>query len=106
MGLLAWVIMGIAIWHFSIWLPDRSWGGIVGAFIGSLVGAVVVGLAIHGFAVPGTHDTHLITAVEGVPGSLIGMAIVYAEGIRRENAAGRDVPPPSAAGPRRRATAR
>ena len=44
MGLLAWVMMGLAIWHFTIFLPDRFWGGIVGAFVGSLVGAIVVGL--------------------------------------------------------------
>ncbi len=31
MGMLAWVMMGLALWHFSIWLPDRYWGGIVGA---------------------------------------------------------------------------
>ena len=31
MGLLAWVMMGIAIWHFTIFIPDRFWGGIVGA---------------------------------------------------------------------------
>ena len=36
MGLLAWVIMGLAIWHFTIWLPDRFWAGIIGAFIGSV----------------------------------------------------------------------
>ena len=36
MGMLAWVMMGIAIWHFTIFLPDRFWGGIVGAFLGAL----------------------------------------------------------------------
>ena len=30
MGMLAWVMMGLAIWHFTIFLPDRFWGGIVG----------------------------------------------------------------------------
>src|SRR5207244_3683848 len=51
MGMLAWVIMGLAIWHFTIFLPDRFWGGIVGAFVGSLVGAIVVGLIIYGVRV-------------------------------------------------------
>ena len=45
MGLLAWVMMGLALWHFTIWLPDRYWGGIVGAFIGALVGAALFGFA-------------------------------------------------------------
>jgi hypothetical protein len=87
MGLLAWVIMGLAIWHFTIWLPDRFWGGIVGAFIGAVVGAALFGLIIHGFAIPGTHNTHIVTALEAIPGALIGIGLVYAEGVRRERAA-------------------
>ncbi len=86
MGLLAWVIMGLALWHFTIWLPDRSWGGIVGALIGALAGAAVFGLVVNGFVVPGRHSTHLYTALEAIPGALIGMALVYAEGVRRERA--------------------
>lgn len=88
MGALAWVMMGLALWHFTIWLPDRFWGGIVGAFIGAVVGAFLVGFLIHGLSVTGTHDTHLVTALEGIPGALLGMAAVYGEGIRRERAAG------------------
>jgi hypothetical protein len=86
MGLLAWVMMGLALWHFTIWLPDRYWGGIVGAFIGALVGAVLIGFLLAGFHVPGRHATHVSTALEGIPGALIGMALVYLEGIRRERA--------------------
>ena len=84
MGMLAWVMMGLALWHFTVWLPDRYWGGIVGAFIGALIGAIVVGLVINGFTIPGRHETTLTTALEGIPGALIGIAIVYAEGVRRE----------------------
>ncbi|MGH2856310.1 MAG: hypothetical protein ACRDMJ_02365 [Solirubrobacteraceae bacterium] len=85
--MLAWVMMGLALWHFTIWLPDRYWGGIVGAFLGALIGAIVIGLAIHGFSIPGRHDTHIATALEGIPGALIGIGLVYAEGVRRERAA-------------------
>jgi hypothetical protein len=76
--------MGLALWHFTIWLPDRFWGGIVGAFLGALVGAVVVGFIIAGFHIPGRHDTTVATALEGIPGALIGMGLVYLEGVRRE----------------------
>jgi hypothetical protein len=86
MGMLAWVMMGLALWHFTIWLPDRYWGGIVGAFVGALVGAIICGLAINGFHIPGRHATHLSTALEAIPGALIGMALVYLEGMRRERA--------------------
>ncbi len=88
MGMLAWVMMGLAIWHFTIWLPDRFWGGIVGAFIGALIGAVVFGLLVNGLTIPGRHDTHLSTALEAIPGALIGIALVYFAGMRRERAQG------------------
>ena len=84
MGMLAWVMMGLAIWHFTIFLPDRFWGGIVGAFIGALIGAIVFGFLINGLTVPGQNETHLLTALEGIPGAVLGLAAVYAEGIRRE----------------------
>jgi len=86
MGMLAWVMMGLAIWHFTIFLPDHFWGGIVGAFLGALIGAVVFGLIVNGGTVPGEGETHLLTALEAIPGTLIGIAAVYYEGIRRENA--------------------
>ncbi|HZV72781.1 MAG TPA: hypothetical protein VFF79_03610 [Conexibacter sp.] len=84
MGMLAWAMMGLAIWHFTIFLPDRFWGGIVGAFIGALLGAIIFGFAINGLTVPGQSATHLLTALEAIPGTVLGLAIVYGEGIRRE----------------------
>jgi hypothetical protein len=87
MGMLAWVMMGLAIWHFTIFLPDRFWGGIVGAFVGALVGAIVCGLIINGLTIPGQGDTHVLQALEAIPGTLIGIAVVYFEGMRRGQAA-------------------
>lgn len=83
MGALVWVMVGLAIWHFTIFLPDRFWGGIVGAFLGACVGAVVLGLLVNGVTVPGRDDTSILTAVEAVPGALLGIAEVYLEGSRR-----------------------
>ena len=87
MGMLAWVMMGLALWHFTIFLPDRFWGGIVGAFVGALIGAVVFGLIVNGGTVPGQDETHLLTALEAIPGAVAGIAAVYFEGVRREAAA-------------------
>jgi uncharacterized membrane protein len=89
MGLLAWVMMGLAIWHFTIFLPDRFWGGIVGAFVGSLVGAIVVALIIYSVKVsslkiPGESATDVAIVLYAIPGALIGIALVYLEGMRRE----------------------
>jgi hypothetical protein len=84
MGMLAWTMMGLAIWHFTVFVPDRFWGGIVGALVGALAGSILVGLALAGFTVPGRDDTELATALYAVPGTLLGLALVYLEGARRE----------------------
>ena len=88
MAMLAWVMMGLALWHFTVFLPDHFWGGIVGAFLGALFGAVIFGWLVSGLSVPGPDDTHILTALEAIPGALIGMAATYYEGLRRERAAG------------------
>jgi hypothetical protein len=85
MSMLVWAMMGIAIWHFTVFLPDRFWGGIVGAFLGALAGAVIVGFAVNGFTVPGQDDTTLAAALEAIPGALAGIAVVYFAGARRGN---------------------
>jgi hypothetical protein len=87
MAMLAWVMMGIAIWHFAIFVPDRFWGGIVGAFVGAIAGAALFGLLLNGMTIPGQEDTHILQALEAIPGTLIGIAIVYFEGVRRGNEA-------------------
>jgi hypothetical protein len=94
MGMLGWVMMGLAIWHFTIFLPDRFWGGIVGAFLGSLAGAIVLGLIIYSvkvsaLRVPGEKATDIGVIAYAIPGALLGIAAVYLEGIRRERAGGR-----------------
>jgi hypothetical protein len=91
MGMLGWVMMGLSIWHFTIFLPDRFWGGIVGAFVGSLTGAVVAGLLIYSvksasFGVPGIRATDVAVVLYAVPGALLGIAAVYFEGMRRSGA--------------------
>jgi uncharacterized membrane protein YeaQ/YmgE (transglycosylase-associated protein family) len=85
MGMLVWVMTGLAIWHFTIFIPDRFAGGIVGAFVGSIVGAVIVALLINGLDVPGRNDTDLEQAIEAVPGALLGIAAVWALGASRGN---------------------
>ena len=86
MSVLVWVMMGIAIWHFTVWFPDRYWGGIVGAFLAAIVGAVIVGLIANGVSVPGRHDTHIAQALIAIPGALLGLAASYVYGARVEGA--------------------
>lgn len=74
MSLFVWIMMGIALWHFTVFLPDRFWGGIVGAFVAAMLGAVVFGFIVSGLQVPGRNDTDLLAALEAVPGALIALA--------------------------------
>jgi hypothetical protein len=83
---LVWVMVGIALWHFTIFLPDHFWAGIVGAFLGAVLGSFLFGLLIHGLHVPGQNDTDLLTALEAIPGALIGMGLIYWIGLRQERA--------------------
>ncbi|HEV2769734.1 MAG TPA: hypothetical protein VGV40_06065 [Solirubrobacteraceae bacterium] len=87
MAALAWVMMGIALWHFAIFVPDRFWGGIVGAFAAATIGSVLVALAFHGFTVPPQEETSALVALEAVPGTLLGLAIAWLIGARQERAA-------------------
>jgi hypothetical protein len=86
MSVLVWVMMGIAIWHFTVFLPDRYWGGIVGAFIAAVIGAVLIGLIVNGFSIPGQHDTHVGQALLAIPGALLGLAASYFYGAHLEAA--------------------
>ena len=84
MAALVWIMVGLALWHFTVFLPDHFWGGIVGAFLGACIGGFVFGLLISGLKVPGQDDMSLFTAVESIPGAIIGMAVVYYIGLRHE----------------------
>ena len=88
MALLGWIMMGIAIWHFTVFLPDRFWAGIVGAFVGSVIGAVIFALAVSGFSLPSQDDTSVLTILYAVPGTILGLAAVYWIGVRQEEAHG------------------
>ncbi len=84
MALVVFFTMGIALWHFTVFLPDRFWQGIVGAFIGSVLGAIIFGLIVQEASGKSLGDTDLGTALVAIPGVLIGLAIVYAIGVRSE----------------------
>ena len=84
MSMVVWVMMGIAIWHFMVFVPDRFWGGIVGAFMISIVGATVFGFIASGFTVPGQNDTDLTEALIAVPGTLIALGLSWLYGSRLE----------------------
>ena len=86
MSMLVWVMMGIAVWHFAVWVPDRFWGGIVGAFLTAAVGSAVFGLLVNGLSVPGRNDTELVQALIAIPGALLALGASWLYGDRQERA--------------------
>jgi hypothetical protein len=86
MALLVWFMMGLALWHFTIFLPDRFWQGIIGAFIGSTIGAVIFGAIVQVASGKSLGDTDLSTALFAIPGVAIGLVVVWIVGIRSEQA--------------------
>jgi hypothetical protein len=87
MAALVWIMMGIALWHFAIFVPDHFWSGIVGAFVGAVIGSLLFGFVVHGFTVPGQDDTNILAALEAIPGACLGMGVVYWIGLRQEREA-------------------
>lgn len=86
MSMLVWVMMGIAVWHFTVFVPDRFWGGIVGAFVAAILGAAIFGLLVSGFSIPSRDETGIGQALLAIPGSLLGLAACYVYGARTEAA--------------------
>jgi hypothetical protein len=85
---LVWFTVGLALWHFTVLIPDRFWGGIVGALLGAVTGAMISGAIAQIATSQGIGETDLATVVYAIPGTLAGLALIYAAGVRAE----RDAP--------------
>ena len=90
MAMLVWIMMGIAIWHFTVFVTDHFYGGIVLAFVAAVIGSALFGLIVSGFSIPGEDDTHLGQAFVAIPGAVIALAALYFYGAQRDRAAGVD----------------
>jgi hypothetical protein len=87
MAPLVWFTTGVALWHFTVFLPDRWWAGIVGAFVGAATGAMITGAIAQIATGASIGDTGIETVLFAVPGTLLGLAVVYAIGVRQEEEA-------------------
>lgn len=79
-----WVMIGIAIWHFTVLFPDRFCGGIIGAFLTAVLGAVVTGFLLPNPGFPPTNPPGLGEALWPIPGSLLALALSYWYGSKIE----------------------
>jgi hypothetical protein len=84
MAALVWFTIGVGLWHFTVFVPDYFWGGIVGAFLGAVTGAMVTGAAAQVAIGESIGNTDFATVLYAVPGTLIGLGLVYLAGMRNE----------------------
>jgi hypothetical protein len=87
MSILIWAMVGIAVWHFAVLVPDRFWGGIIGAFLAALLGAFASGFALPTPGVPLDNPPGISEALWPLPGSVLGLIASYLYGARNEGTA-------------------
>lgn len=84
MSILVWTMVGIAIWHFAVLVPDKFWGGIVGAFLAAVAGALATGYALPVPGLPAANPPGIQEGLFAIPGALGALALSYWYGARRE----------------------
>jgi hypothetical protein len=83
-SILVWAMVGMALWHFAVLVPDRFWGGIIGAFLAAVTGALVTGYALPEPGIPSANPPGISEALWAIPGSLLALIGSYLIGARRE----------------------
>lgn len=84
MSILIWTLIGMALWHFTVFFPDKFVGGIIGALLVALGGALFAGYMLPGPGVPTDNPPGIEQALWPIPGTLIALAVSYWWGARRE----------------------
>jgi hypothetical protein len=84
MAALVWFTTGVALWHFTVFVPDRWWAGIVGALLGAVTGAMITGAIAQIVTGDSIGQTGIETVLFAIPGTLAGLAVIYAIGVRQE----------------------
>jgi hypothetical protein len=83
MSILVWAMVGIAFWHFAVLAPDRFVGGIIGAFLAAVAGALATGFVLPTPGVPVTNPPGIQEALYAIPGSVAALVVSYRLGAAR-----------------------
>jgi hypothetical protein len=86
LSIFVWAMIGIALWHFTVFAPAKFWGGIIGAFLASLAGALVSGALLPQPGIPTANPPGLGEAMWAIPGSAVALAASYLYGARSDAA--------------------
>jgi hypothetical protein len=83
-----WAMIGIALWHFTVFVPDRFLGGIVGALLAALAGALLSGYLLPQPEIPRANPPGAAEAIWAIPGAAFALLASYLYGARRDRAQG------------------
>lgn len=86
MAALVWFTTGVALWHFTVFIPDRFWAGIVGALLGAATGAMITGAIGQALTGASLGETGIETVLFAIPGTALGLFAIYTLGVRQERA--------------------
>ena len=81
-------MVGIAFWHAAVLVPDRFWGGIVGAFLAALAGALMSGFALPEPGLPTANPPGLGEALWAMPGATAALVASYFYGASKDRGRG------------------
>jgi uncharacterized membrane protein YeaQ/YmgE (transglycosylase-associated protein family) len=82
-SVFVWVMIGVAIWHAAIFVPDRFYGGIIGALLAAITGALASGYLLPTPGIPPHNPPGLAEALWPMPGSLLALLAAYLYGARK-----------------------
>lgn len=83
MSVFVWSMIGIALWHFTVLVPDKFAGGIIGAFLAAWFGAMATGFLLDGLAMPNDNPPGVHQVIYALPGSIAALAACYLVGARQ-----------------------
>ncbi len=82
LSVLAWFMVGLAVWHFAVLVPDRFGGGIIGACVAAVIGAATAGYLL---PTPGLHRANppgLAEVAWPLIGATAALTVSYCYGAR------------------------
>jgi hypothetical protein len=82
MAVLVWVMVAIAFWHFTVFVPDRFWGGLVGAFMATVAGGLAAGYLLPSPGLTSASPPGADEAIFAAIGAIAALAASYCYGAR------------------------
>jgi hypothetical protein len=84
LSVFVWAMIGIAVWHFTVFVPDKFWGGIIGAFLAAVAGSLASGVLLPSPGIPSANPPGLAEALWPVPGAVLALGASYFYGARQD----------------------